>query len=219
MIRKLFRYLLPLLLLPLLSSYASVLTTQTAAMLGTDAVVSYSAVNAVTSLCNTPLYLLAMIGLVCAAMLAENGRLHSARSLLWVFWALFLGITVAMGLLFLVNPGAMMRLYSYAPEVLAYGTSMLKSFAGVVLVMAVVCTLAALFIRRYSMTVTLIAGIVLLAAGSVIMPMRVLQGYMAADGIGFGLGIQFAAVRILPFLLIPVDRFCRELEQKPAVEF
>ena len=207
-IKQLFRYLLPVLALPLLTSVCSTISTLVVGnYLGSAALAASSTFTSLTSMAHSPLYIIAMVCLVVTAILSETGKTKAARIVHIVMFCVYGGTLLMDVAIFLFAPGSLLRAVNTPTEIMSMNMGMLRIFAVMVFVIALTGGLIAQLVRKYSMILTLCLGfglqvfsVIFLFAGVVVLGMGVLPVGLAGD-------IEFAACRVLPFVMIPMTRY------------
>ena len=215
-IKQLFRYLLPVLALPTISSLCSTAFSAISSQFGTSAIVALSTLRAVTSPLNATLYIISMVGLVSAAICSEGGKLKAAKVLHLISFILCSVILLVYLLALLFCPELIIRTYAFSPETTAAGAEMARAFAAIVLVLALHATLAAQLVRRYSMILTLcVCGVLQFVSIFGVLLASILQmGYVP---LGAFEGLVFACSRVLPFMLIPLASYYKSFYTVPAL--
>ena len=200
-IKKLFRYLLPILALPYIASLTGIFLSQSYARMGNMAIAGRSIAMTLTGLSGSVLSVLVWTGTVIPALCAESGRVRTARR---VHLALFIAYCAVLGFLLLSTlfAPALMSAFGSSADLIDIGRQIYLSYIlAAILASCVPCLLGQL-LNRYSMIVTLlVCGVGGLLAGLLGMLLRSATGIAAAEG------VQFALLRIVPFLAIPLRSF------------
>ena len=210
-VKKLYQYLLPVLLLPLAASLIeSLLTSLLYQLLGSYGFSADTVVRSILSVLSTPLYLVTMAGVALPALWGEAGKIDRAKAAHRALFLLFCALIAAAAALFLFFGERLMGLYVSPEELLAIGKQELQYAALAMLVVALLSILTGQIVRRYSLGAALTIGLVMMALWTALGVAAAYYLGWGASGIGVSRGGVLAAARIAPFLMIPVRTYAEE---------
>ena len=205
-VKKAWKYILPILLLPFFGNLAQTqIQLMCNSLLGVMHLAAIAFSQSLYSIANMALYAAAITGVALPAMWADEGKAKAGKTAhrwcLTVFGAMIAAIAAA----FLLLGQPMLRPFTSTDEIIALGNTFLRSGAVAMLGTAVLGGIIGQTQKKYSLTVSLIlcGGM----AGLWVALGHMLTVSYGASGIGLSQGGILAATRIMPFLMIPYRRF------------
>jgi len=209
-IKQMLRHLLPIFVLPLFLSVNETLRQVMINTAGMNVSAAYAVFSRMTAGLKSTPYVLAMIGLGIAAVLAEAGNLKKAKIVHVVTFIVCCCILAINLFLLIAVPENLTMAMTSSPEVTALTAGWMRSFAVTVLAIGAAGGLIAQMAKGYSMILTLCMGIVLQIAALVLCFLSTI-GVAGLEGpaqiMGLSVGIEFASSCVLPFVLIPLATY------------
>lgn len=206
-IKKFLKYLLPVIALPMLSSYTSSIYSMATNALGVSAVAARSTIASINSLYSSILYLMAVAVLSVAALLAENGKVKAAKTLHLVSVLVYSATLVMIAAVYMFMPQIWMSFMGVPASVFDMGVSYARAFILPVLLVAAIAAPVSQLSGKHSfiLTLSLGGGIIVLASFIGVALVRMF-GFGIA-GIALTDGLAYAAASVMPFLMVPVKRY------------
>ena len=206
-IKKFLKYLLPVIALPMLSSYVSSMYSMAVNALGSSAIAARSIMGSVNNLYSSALYLIAIAILCIAALLSEKGKVKAAKTLHLISLFVYAVTIVLIAAVYFFLPQAVLSMYGAPSETFALGISYARAF---ILPVLLVCTIAALISQlsgRHSFILCIAAGAGIITLASFIGVALVRMLGFGINGIAITDGLCFAAASVMPFLMVPVKSY------------
>ena len=218
-IKKHYRYLLPMLVLPFgYGQAANLIILAQVNTLGSFSTAAFSVARSLLSMLASSLSWLALGGLVLSAIQAEAGKPEKAKALHRTFLVLFCALIVLAGAAFLLFGAQLSRLFASPDEIIELSASFLKGSALAMVGMALIAFLIGQFQKSYSLKTALAFGFVMLGMWTAMSFVLTQQLDMGILGLGLCQGGAFAASQIAPFLLIPLRSYTKEFLPAAAGE-
>jgi len=208
-IRTLFRYLTPMCILPSISTVGFTYLSAFVTPFGAETIAAFSIMRQVLNLLSGVLVWWMLIGLILAAIQAEQGRLSRARLLHGVTVALFGVLVVGTALVLRLFPEPLVKIFSHVESINAQTVAMLSQCglaAGGVALVAVL--IGQLFRRYHPIALILLVAVLIIAATVSPILLRLFVTFDPAR-LGLCLGVLFALGHMVPFALIPWRSFVK----------
>lgn len=205
-VRNFLRYLVPILALPMIYSIFSVPTTVLFARFGSTVLASRSALSTVNAPFTSIIYIISLAALAFSALLAESGKVKTARLLHLIALLVYVGVLTLMCALYLFGGSSILTFYGTGSDVIELGIRWMRISALVLLLVTPISALPAQLSGKYSFVLTMaVCGGITLTCGllSLIIPLCGL-GINTATAIDY---VGFFASGIAPFLMIPIKRY------------
>ncbi len=202
-IKKLFRYLLPVLAIPFLGILDSLWIARLS-YVNAMAVAARTMASACSTLLSWPLQILAIACLAVTAICAESGKARRAKGFhlgMMLGFAGLLCITVTVGLF---APRWVAAQFISMPEISAATAVYLRVFAAALGAVSLVgFLLGQIVFKRYSMTRTLIVCGALWSVGYALAWLLTGLPGLGVAALALADGLLFATYRVLPFAFVP----------------
>lgn len=214
-IKKLSKYLLPIIVLPVLSILFYPWLTYCTSILGEVALAGYSFVNRNI---NVLILLFSLIPILCCIFVASSakaGKVKEAKRKHWIFVIVFAATTLLCCVILVTMNNQLLLVYTNSRNVISIADVYVRQFA-----ITTICLSSLLFIigqvvlEKYSLLLTLIIGFGCL-----------LVAYLAPnlmgvtiENFGTAIGFRFVGSLVTPFALIPVKAYSASFANAEASE-
>lgn len=210
-VRKFLKYYSPMVLLSVLagSMVTTFMTNAYIGRLGVSALAASSACSNLVSIHTKAPHAIALAALMLAAIIAEKGKVKTARKIHLIGLIIY-GSILALGMiLFAADPQVLLRLFASPAEVISMGSSYLRIYALVVLLLAPIAVLPSQLSGKHSF----ILVVVLCAAigfFSIILKLLFVNVFrLGLTGMGVADALSSFALSFMPFLMIPVKSYSK----------
>ena len=208
-IRKFLKYFLPLIALPIISSYLGIFSTMSANALGAAAIAAKSTVATMNNMYNTILHITAIAALSITAILAEKGKVKVAKTVHLICLLFYITVIIVFAADHFLSAGMTLRFMGTPAELIDMGISYARMFVLPVLLVALIAALPSQLSGKHSF-------ILIMAAGAGIIVISILSGIILVRAAGLGIlgialtdGLSFAVSSVAPFLMVPVKSYAK----------
>ena len=208
-VRKFLKYFLPLIVLPMLSSYLTAIYSMATNALGISAVAARSIMSSMNSIYSSALYLIAVAMLSVVALLAEKGKAKAAKTLHLIGLLVYVTTLILIAAVYLFMPQVWLRSTGAPAEVFSMGISYARMFFLPVLLVSVIIALISQLSGKHSFILAMALGAGILVIASFIGVALVRIFGMGINGIALTDGLSFAVSSVMPFLMVPVKSYSK----------
>ena len=208
-IKKFLKYFLPLIVLPMLSSYLSIFSAMSANALGTAAIAARSSVASMNNVFNTVLHISAIAVLSIAALLSEKGKVKAAKIVHLVCLIGYAVTLVAIAVVYMFMPQLWMRFMGVPDVVFNMGVGYTRMFILPVLLVAIIAALPSQLSGKHSFILVMALGAGVMAISCIAGIILVRSAGMGILGIALADGLSFAVSSVMPFIMIPVKSYSK----------
>ena len=211
-IRKFLKYFLPLIALPMLSSYLTAMYSMAINALGVSAVAARATISSMNSIYSSVLYLMAVAVLSVVTLLAEKGKAKAAKTVHLIGLLVYVTTLILIAVAYLFMPQFWMSFMGVSAEVFSMGISYARMFFLPVLLVSVVIALISQLSGKHSfiLAMALGTGILVIASFTRVALVRIFG--MGINGIALADGLSFAVSSVMPFLMVPVKSYSKAFE-------
>lgn len=215
-IRQLFRYMLPVLVLPLPVSYTAVFRSASINRFGYQITAALSVFSSASSMIQSALYILAMVGIAVPALLSEAGKIKAAKNVHTVFFIVYASVLFTELMIFMFLPEIVLTAITTNEVLIELTADAMIMYAAIVFAVSLTGGLIAQLVKKYSMILVLcLCGGLQVAAVSFDLTGMILDAGLWTSAISTA--VEFAACRVLPFVMIPIASYYRSFRKTPSV--
>lgn len=217
-IKKFLKYFLPLIVLPMLSSYLSIFSTMSANALGAAAIAARASVASMNNVYNSVLHISAIAVLSIAALLAEKGKVKAAKIVHLVCLIGYAVTLVAIAAVYMFMPQLWMSFTGAPAEIFSMGMSYARVFVLPALLVAIIAALPSQLSGKHSFILAMVLGTGVMVISSFAGMILVRTAGLGINGIALADGLSFAVSSVMPFLMVPVKSYSKAFAPKVALE-
>lgn len=207
-IKKLIPYLIPILLLPRLTSFPVTYFTIKTGEIGSQALSAYStATNVAASLFWIPA-LIPVLACLFVAAKAESGRIAAAKSLHFGLLMAFCGLYFIISIALMIFADNSLGAIAVSPELIDMSAGYLRTYLlSLMLMTAAVTVLGQFGLKKFRWWLTLIIGAVMTLLSVLLLTLLVNVFHIGLNGVAIASAVRDVAGSVLPFVMISVSGF------------